>query len=575
MRRILPILDWLPSYNRGALMGDLTAGATVGVMLVPQGMAYAILAGLPPVYGLYAGLVPLIAYAVFGSSRHLAFGIMAIDCLIVLAAVSLLATPGSPEYIALVLLLTLMVGVIQLLLGSLRFGFVVHLLSRPVITGFTAAAAVIISMSQLKGLLGIAMPRQTDVISMLGAAAGGAGDIHMLTLGIGVAGMLLLFALRTWAPRVPGALVAVVLSTLGVWWFRLDLQGVDTVGIIPSGFPEFGLPDLDFEAFRVLVPTAVTLSLVQFMNVISIGKVFSARHGYRVDPNRELNAMGAANILGSLFQAVPGSGSFSRSAVGEGAGARSPMSNLVAAGVIALTMAFLTPLFFYLPTPIFAAIIIMAAISLLDIREIRFLLRTKRVDGIIALVTFAATLVLGIQQGILTGISLSVVAIMARIGRPHIAVLGLIPGTQTFRDPANHPEARPVKDILLMRMDASFSFVNAERLRDAIIDEVAGQEYRAVVIDAQSINDLDTTALAVLAELHETLAARDIALAVGGVKESVMRVVRESGLDIQMGPGHFYISPFDAVQAFLHEWGAPLLPVGLGGEPPQRTTRLD
>ena len=285
--------------------------------------------------------------------------------------------------------------------------------------------------------------------------------------------------------------------------------------------------------------------------------------------------MGAANILGSLFQAVPGSGSFSRSAVGEGAGARSPMSNLVAAGVIALTMAFLTPLFFYLPTPIFAAIIIMAAISLLDIREIRFLLRTKRVDGIIALVTFAATLVLGIQQGILTGISLSVVAIMARIGRPHIAVLGLIPGTQTFRDPANHPEARPVKDILLMRMDASFSFVNAERLRDAIIDEVAGQEYRAVVIDAQSINDLDTTALAVLAELHETLAARDIALAVGGVKESVMRVVRESGLDIQMGPGHFYISPFDAVQAFLHEWGAPLLPVGLGGEPPQRTTRLD
>jgi SulP family sulfate permease len=568
MKRYLPILDWLPRYDRTLFRGDAVAGITVGVMLIPQSMAYASLAGLPPIHGLYASLLPLVVYSFMGSSRHLAFGIMAIDCLIVAAAVSRFTPPGTPEYVGLVLALTLMVGIFQMLLGFMRFGFLVNLLSRPVISGFTGAAAIVICLSQLKSLLGIPMPQSTALPALMMALFREAADIHVLTLLIGLAGMVLLAAIKHWLPRVPGALVAVTLSTLAVWYFRLDTIGVDTVGVIPTGLPSVDVPAGGWDIVQALVPSAIMLALVQFMTVVSLGKLYAGKYGYRLDANQELVALGASNAAAGLFQGAPVSGSFSRSAVSEGTGAQTPLSNLFAAVVVAVTLLFLTPLFFYLPIPIFASIIIMAAIGLVDIRELRYLLRTKKVDGWIALVTFTITLVIGIQAGILTGIGLSVVAIMARISRPNIVRLGLIPGTQTFRDVAHHPEAIEVADLLMVRMDASFSFANAERLRDTIIEEVADTPYRAVMIDAQPINDIDTTALAVLTELHETLSARDIRLVIGGMKEPVLETVREAGVDEEMGPGHLFMTPFDAVQAVLGNWERELLPLGDGGHQP-------
>lgn len=568
MTRYLPILDWLPHYTRTQFRGDLVAGVTVGVMLIPQSMAYASLAGLPPVYGLYASLLPLVAYALMGTSRHLAFGIMAIDCLIVAAAVSVLATPGSPEYIGLVLLFTLMVGLFQLLLGLLRFGFLVHLLSRPVISGFTGAAAIVICLSQLKSLLGIPMPQSTALLDLMNALWLEAADIHVLTLLIGIAGMFLLTAIKRWFPRVPGALVAVTLSTLAVWYFRLDTAGVETVGVIPTGLPRIDVPDMGWSAIQSLFPSVIMLGLIQFMTIVSLGKLYAGRYGYRLDANQELVALGSANVSAGLFQGAPVSGSFSRSAVSEGTGVQTPLSNLVAAVVVGIAILVLTPLFFYLPVPIFASIIIMAAIGLVDVKELRYLLRTKKADGVIALVTFVVTLMVGIQEGILTGVGLSVVAIMARISRPNIVMLGLIPGTQTFRDVAHHPEAIEVDDMLMVRMDASFSFANAERLRDTIIDHLADTPCRAVMIDAQSINDIDTTALAVLTDLHDSLTERDVRLVIGGMKEPVLETVREAGVDEEMGPGHLYITPFDAVQAVLSDWERELLPLGDGGYHP-------
>lgn len=550
----------LAGYTRTAFRGDVVAGLTVGVILVPQGMAYAILAGLPAAYGLYAGLAPLVVYALLGTSRHLAFGIVAIDCLIIAAAVSRLAAPGSAEYVGLVLLLTFLVGLFQTLLGVLRLGFVTNLLSRPVLTGFVSAAAVIVVLSQIKGLMGLPVPMQSSAVALVTTAAGAVFDFDGPTFAIGAGCLVLLVVLRRVVPRMPGPLVAVVLSGLLVGALGLGSQSVETVGFVPSRLPRPELPTIRLDTVRILLPTVVTLSLIQFVNVISIGKLFASRFGYRVHSNREFVAVGLANTIGSLFQAPPSSGSYSRSAVGAESGARTALSNIVAACVVLLSILFLAPVLRYLPMAAFSAIIIVSVATLVDVRELRYLLRTKKTDGLIALLTFLITLLVGIQQGILAGIALSVLAVMARKSRPNISVIGLIPGTQTFQDTERSPEARPIPDILALRMDASFTFINAERLRDAILERTESTPYRAIILDAQPINDMDTTALAVLSELHESLASRHIAFVFGGVKPPVMDLIRQSGLINELGHSCFFRSPFEAADNLMHMWDRELDP---------------
>jgi len=291
------------------------------------------------------------------------------------------------------------------------------------------------------------------------------------------------------------------------------------------------------------------------MTVISLGKTFSTRHGYRIRPNRELFAVGAMNAAGALMQSVPVSASFSRSAINHRFGASTPLSNVFAAAFVGLTLLFLTPLLRYLPIPVLGAIILVAVFSLIDIRELRFLLRTKRIDGLIALGTFAATLVVGIHLGVLAGIGFSVIAVMYRISRPNIAVLGHLGGTRLFRDVGNYGESETIRDVLMLRIDASFSFANADHLRDTIVDESARRDVAAVVIDASGINDMDTTALAVIAELHEDLERRGVSLYFGGVKEQVLAVLRDSGVLEEIGQDRFHLSPHRAVHAILEEWG--------------------
>jgi SulP family sulfate permease len=558
LRDTLPLLQWLPDYTTEALRGDATAGLTVGVMLIPQGMAYAVIAGVPPIYGLYAGLVPLLVYPLIGSSRHLALGPVSIDMLIIAAGVGAIAQAGTERYVALAILLTAMVGLLQMAMGAMKLGFVANLLSRPVIAGLTTAASFIIAISQIGSLLGVELGRSQYIHVLLIEAVQNAGNTHLLTLGIGTASIVLLMGLPRWLPKVPEALIVVIAGTLAGWGFGLREKGVSVVGSIPQGLPAPELWTLSFSDLNTLLPAAITLALVQFMKDISLDRIFAARHGYTIDANRELIGVGAGNFFGSLFQSIPASGSFSRSAVNEQSGAQTALANVFAAGVIALTLLFLTPLFYHLPTPVLAAIIIVSGFGLFDLRELRSLFKARRRDGYIALFTAGCTLFIGIQEGILLGIGTSVVAMLYRISRPNVAELGHVPGTRLFRDLDRFEQAARLRDIMVLRVDAAFSFANAEYFKDFILEksEREGRPVKVVIVDGSSINGLDTTAIDALFSVTESLEEEGIELHLTGLIGPVREVVRRSGLHALLGENKFHLDPHQAVVSVLERWDA-------------------
>ena len=552
----LYITNWLPNYTTDTLRQDAVAGLTVGVMLIPQGMAYAVIAGMPPIYGLYAGLVPLLVYPFFGSSRQLALGPVAIDMLIVGASIGALAQVGTERYVALAILMTAMVGLMQMAMGMMKLGFVANLLSRPVIAGLTSAASLIIGASQLGNLLGLELGRSEYVHVLLWEALQHVTDTHLLTFGVGTACIVLLLLLPRWAPRVPAALVVVVGATLAGWAFELDERGVEVIGAIPTGLPGPEVWSTSLSELNTLIPAAVTLALVQFMKDVSLGRVFASRHGYTIDANRELIGVGAGNFFGSLFQAIPASGSFSRSAVNDQVGAKSPLANVFAAVVIGLTLLFLTPLFYYLPVPALAAIIIVSGFGLFDLRELRKLFKARRRDGTIALFTAGVILFVGLQEGILLGIGASMVAVLFRISRPNVAELGHVPGTRRFRDLDRFEQAVRLADIMVLRVDASFSFANAEYFKDFILEksEREGRSVEVVVVDGSSINDLDTTAIGALFSVVESLEEMGIELHLTGLIGPVREVVRRSGLHALLGEDHFHLDTHEAVVRVLERW---------------------
>jgi len=538
------------------LRDDLRAGLTVGIMLVPQGMAYAVIAGLPPIYGLYAGLVPLLIYPLLATSRHLATGPVAIDMLIVAAGVGLLANPGSDRYVQLVLLLTAMVGVIQVVMGLGRIGALVNLLARPVITGFAAAAGIIIALSQLSNLTGMPLERTPYVLALVTDAAGRLDQIHLPTFLVGGASVAVLLTLKRLPVRIPGPLMVVVLATLGAWLLGLENAGVRTTGEVPSGLPAFSLPRGTWVDLRDLLPTAVTLALVQFMSVSSLTKLFARRHRTSVNPNKELLAIGAANFAGSFFRALPVSGSFSRTSVNVDAGARTALANGAAAVVVAFTLLFFTPLFYHLPLAALGAIVVVSVLGLVDMTELRYLFRTKRADGLLALFTLSATLLVGIREGILLGVAGSAAAVLFRLSRPHVAELGHLPGTRYFRDLDRAPEALPMESVLLVRVDAAFSFFNADFIKRFILQksDEGDREIRAVVVDGMSINDLDTTAVEAVAQIVEELDARGIELHLTGLVGPVRDTIRHSGLYRKMGRRRFHATPHEAILTLLDDW---------------------
>jgi SulP family sulfate permease len=557
--RLFALPEWLGELDRRTLRRDAVAGLSVGVMLVPQAMAYATLGGLPPIYGLYASLVPLLVYPIFGTARQLAVGIVALDMLILGAGLAPLAEAGTERYLALAILLAALVGVIQIGMGISRLGMLADLLSRPVVTGFTAAAALVIAASQIGPLVGIDLPPSQFVHEIAGVLAGGLGDVHLQTAALGAASIVTLVALRTWAPRFPRALVVMVAGIGATLVLGLEASGVAVTGEVPRGLPVPAMPELTLSDVRALLPTAVTLALIQLMSAISIGRALSSKHRYTVRPNRELLGLGSANLVGSLFRSVPVSASFSRSAVAEDAGARTPLANVFAAALVVVTLLFLTPLFAALPTASLAAIIVVSVLGLVRPREFVALARTHRPDAALALLTAVATLTLGIREGVLVGIVASTLVVLHRFSRPNVAELGLIPGTHFFRDRERFEEAENIRGVLVLRVDAAFSFFNAAWFRDHLLDRSdddpeAHSDLHAVVIEARGINDLDTTALDALHELVGTLHARGIQFHLAGLKGRVRDVLTHSPLADELTDDRFHLSSHHAVRHILAAW---------------------
>ncbi len=550
LRRFFPVLSWLPAYKKSYLQGDIAAGFTVGIMLIPQGMAYAMIAGLPPVLGLYAALVPQIIYALMGTSRQLSVGPVAMDSLLVASGLGALSLSGIDEYIAMALFLALFMGSIQLLLGLLKMGFLVNFLSRPVISGFTSAAAIIIGLSQLKHLLGVPVASSNQLQVLLQNLLAGLEDTHLFTLGIGVGAIIVMKVVHKLNDKVPAALVVVVLAILGVYFLGWEAGGLQLVGRIPEGLPVFQTPRFDFSRLGELFPIAMALALIAFMEAISVAKAVEEKQGsYRLDANQELVALGTANIVGSFFQSYPTTGGFSRTAVNEQAGAKTGVASMVSALVVGATLLFLTPLFYYLPQTILAAIIMVAVFGLIDLQYPRELLRDRRDEFALLLLTFVITLLVGIKEGILLGVLISLLLLVYRTSKPHIAVLGRIRGTHYFKNIQRFNEDTEVcDDVLILRFDGQLYFGNQEYFRNELYRHMSqkGQQLRYVILNAEAINYADSSAVILLKRVIADLKAKGITLMLAGAIGPLRDILYSSGLIHQIGKENLFVSTSEA-----------------------------
>lgn len=553
LKKVLRITEWISSYNKKKFSGDLSAGISTGLMFIPQGMAYALIAGFPPIYGLYAGVVPLLIYPLFGSSRHLSIGPVAIDMLVVGAGLTALVAPESPHYLSLAILLTIMTGVFQLIMGFLQLGSIFNFFSRPVIAGFTLAAPFIIASSQLTNLLGISLPNTQDIFAIFGDLLTKVRDIHSESLVWGAVSIAVLYILKTMKRSFPGAAVILFGSIILAWYINASAEGIQVVGNIPSGLPSIEMPNLNFDNMRELLTTAITLTLVQFMTIASLGRTFAKRNNYIFDANHELIAIGAANFVGSFFRSIPISGSFSRSAASEQANVKTPLANVITSLVVIATLLFLTPIFYYLPMPALAAIIIVSVMNLINFQEFKELFTTKKTEGWIAVFTAVSTLFIGIQEGILLGVVASLVNTLYQYTRPNVAELGLIPGTRLFRDMNRNSQAKHIRKVLILRIDASFSFINADFFRDFVLEksQERNKTTKYVIIDGNTINRLDTTAIEQLKVMITTLRNWDMELYITGLKGPIRDIITKSGLRQYLGKDHFFREPHEAVEYLL------------------------
>ena len=564
-RRYVPALTWLPAYRRQDLSGDLLAGVIVAIMLVPQGMAYALLAGLPPKVGLYASILPLIIYGLLGTSRALAVGPVAIVSLLVATGVSPLAAAGSADYLQLALTLALMVGVIQTLMGFLRIGFLVNFLSHPVLGGFTSAAAIVIGFSQVKHLFGIQMP-DAEFFASVFYAATHLGQTNPATLAIGTGGVLVLLYFKVglgsqlrrlglpagWiTPLTKSApLVVVLLGTLLVWAFQLDARaGVRIVGAVPAGLPSLTLPALAPDMLLLLLPTALVISFVGYMESISVAKSLASKRRQKVDSNQELVALGAANLGAAFTGGYPVTGGFSRSVVNYTAGANTGLASLITAVLIAITVIFLTPLFYFLPNAILAAIIIVAVSGLVDVAALRHIWRYSRADALSYVVTFAAVLAAGIEMGIIIGVGAAILLFIWRTSKPHVAIVGRLGQSETYRNVLRH-QVQTWPELVAVRVDESLYFPNTKYLEDTLLSLAADRpEVTTIVLIGTAVNFIDASALETLESLHHELREAGIALHFAAIKGPVMDRLRRSGFVEQVGAHHFHESTHAALCA--------------------------
>lgn len=534
MQKIFPFLSWLRTYKWPYLPSDLMAGLTVAIVLIPQGLAYALIAGLPAVYGLYASLVPLIVYSFMGTSRALGVGPVAMDSLLVAAGLGAIASIGPDNYIVMAILLAFLVGGIQLLLGLLRMGFLVNFLSKPVISGFTSGAALIIMFSQLKYLLGTDIEKSNQFHWIIWNAIQKLGTINPYDLAIGILGIFLMILLKKWNRKIPYILLVVVIGIALVFFFQLTSKGVDIVGEIPTGLPQVAIPQLEWEYLMELWPIALTLALVGSLETISIGKgIEDKMNRDQLSASKELVALGLSNMAGSFFQSYPITASFSRSAIYLEARSRTNMATLVTAMIVLCTLLFLTPMFYYLPKAALASIIMVSVYGLVDIAYARKLWKFRKDEFAVLLATFVVTLFVGIMEGILVGVLISLLLMVYRTSNPHFAVLAKIKNTDYYRNVERFEDEVMVRsDLLIVRFDAQLYFGNSNFFKSHLmhlIDE-KGPDLKAVILNAEAINYIDSSASDMLIKLIEKLYEKGIHFFIAGAIGPTRDILFSSGI---------------------------------------------
>ncbi len=560
LHRYFPFLAWFP-LRREAFRADLIAGVTVAMVLVPQSMAYAQLAGMPPYYGLYAAFLPVMIGAMWGSSRQLATGPVAMVSLLTGSTLANFAAPGTDQFVALAILLALMVGIMELALGLLRLGAIINFLSHPVIVGFTNAAAIVIALSQVDKLLGVTVSRSASILTDVWAALSQAGNLHWPTLLMGIVAFAIMWLLRKYAPRSPGVLIAVAVTTAASWQIGFEKAGGAVVGAIPAGLPNLVVPQLNVELIGMLLSTAFVITLVGFMEAVSIAKAMATRTKQRIDPDQELVGQGLANIVGSFCQSFPVSGSFSRSAVNLAAGAVTGMSSVVTAVVVLVTLLAFTPLLYHLPQSVLAAIIMMAVVNLVNLEAIGHIWKAQRHDGLAAVATFAATLLLAphLDTGILIGAALAIVLYLYRSMRPRVVVLGRH-ADGTLRDAAMHnlPTSR---HVVAIRFDGSLYFANVPFFEDAVLEQVARHpEARYILVVGDGINELDASGEEVIRHLVQRLRDSGVTLVFSGLKHQVLQVMGRTGLHELIGAQNLFRTEDLALEAIHSAIDAGKLP---------------
>jgi SulP family sulfate permease len=541
--KFIPSIEWIRNYKKEWLSGDISAGLTVGVMLIPQGMAYSMLAGLPPIYGLYAVTIPLIIYALLGTSRQLAVGPVAMVSLLIASGVGHLAGAGTEEYIALAIMLALLVGLIQFSMGIFRLGFLVNFLSHPVIAGFTSAAALIIGFSQFKHLLGIKVNGE-KFLEIMSQIFANIGHTHIATLLIGLVAIIILLAVKKIHKMIPGPLVVVLLGILVVYFGGLVDQGVKIVGEIPSGLPTFSLFSIDLSSIQSLLPTAFTIAFVGFMESIAVAKAIHSKHkDYKLDANQELMALGIANIVGSLFKSFPVTGGFSRTAVNDQAGAKTGLASIISATLIIFTLLFFTSYFYYLPNSVLAAIILVAVYGLIDFKEAKHLFHTDKMDFILFVTAALGTLVLGIEEGILVGVLVSMGVLIYRVSYPHFAELGHLPDGTAFKNILRYKEAVQKDEIIILRFDAQLYFANINYFRDKVENLIAQRKNpKFFILEGSPISTIDSSALHILHDLVHEMHQNGITFLGANFIGPVRDIIQKGDLEKIIGKDHFFMS---------------------------------
>jgi len=570
LKRYLPVLQWAPVYGRGEATSDLIAAAIVTVMLIPQSLAYALLAGLPAQVGLYASILPLVAYAVFGTSRTLSVGPVAVVSLMTAAALAPLAALGSAEYIAGAVLIAIMSGLMLTVMGILRLGFLANFLSHPVISGFISASGLVIAASQLKHLLGVQASGH-NLLDIGGSLLSAFGDINVPTLLVGAGTLFFLcWARHGLKPLLEklgltarladiltktAPILAVLATTWLAWQFRLDQQGVRLVGDIPSGLPSFTLPSLDPALWSQLAVSALLISVVGFVESVSVGQTLAAKRRQRIDPDQELIGLGTANLSAGLSGGMPVTGGFSRSVVNFDAGAETPAAGAYAAVGIGLATLFLTPAIAWLPQATLAATIIVAVVTLVDLPALLRTFRYSRTDFGAMLATIVLTLVHSVEAGIIAGVGLSIGLFLYRTSRPHCAVLGRVPGTEHFRNVLRH-DVEVCPKVTFLRVDESLYFANARFLEETVIELVARElELKDLVLVCPAVNLIDASALESLEAMNERLSDAGVRLHLSEVKGPVMDRLKGTELLQRMG-GQVFLSTYQAWRTLTGHHGA-------------------